>query len=309
MLLEINSEILPVITHFGFVSYKEPWVHFKRLTDEYIFYFIKKGELFIEEDGQQYTLKNGDCILLQGGLVHRGFKAACCDYFYIHFKHTGINRVIKPIEEVLDEISQARSTALEGNLLLDSNAEKEERRPEICYLPNTYRVSSDSSTVYLLFMLKDAVDDYTKRHVHYKTLAALKLADLMIRLSREFLETHLEKNKALYPKAFVKCQALLEYLNNEYHRKMTSQAIEQKFEANYAYLNRVFQRMTGYTIVNYLNHVRMKKASELIENTSINFAEIGYLVGIDDPYYFSKLFKKIMGLSPTQYCKTKSAIK
>ena len=47
-------------------------------------------------------------------------------------------------------------------------------------------------------------------------------------------------------------------------------------------------------------------AKELIETTPINFSEIGYLVGIDDPYYFSKLFKKYTGMTPTQYYKSKN---
>ncbi len=51
----------------------------------------------------------------------------------------------------------------------------------------------------------------------------------------------------------------------------------------------------------YLNMMRINKAKELIEVTPLKFSEIAYLVGINDPYYFSKLFKKYTGLTPTQY--------
>ncbi|MCX7771839.1 MAG: helix-turn-helix domain-containing protein [Clostridia bacterium] len=305
MLLQINTETLPVMTHFGYVSYKEPWIHFKRLTDEYIFYFIKNGELYIEEDGEQYVLHRGDSILLQPGLVHNGYKKASCDYFYMHFRHSDIRQVQKPLNKILDEIGHMRSSSLKGNLLRNTSSMQKEDDAEICYLPNVYHASNESSSAYLLFMLKEAVDDYYRKNEHYRALASCKLAELILRLSREFIEASLEKSDTSYPKAFVKCQALLDYLNNEYHQKISSHAISQRFETNYAYLNRVFHRMTGYTIFSYLNTVRIKKATELIDNTSISFSEVGYLVGINDPFYFSKLFKKLVGQSPTQYCKTR----
>lgn len=53
----------------------------------------------------------------------------------------------------------------------------------------------------------------------------------------------------------------------------------------------------------YVNLIRINHAKELIEATHLSFGEIGYLTGLDDPYHFSKLFKKYAGVSPTQYYK------
>lgn len=49
--------------------------------------------------------------------------------------------------------------------------------------------------------------------------------------------------------------------------------------------------------------VRINHAKELIEATHLPFGEIGYLTGLDDPYYFSKVFKKYVGATPSQYYK------
>ena len=298
MILHFNLSIMPAMAHFGYVSYKEPWIHFKRLTDEYLLYFIKNGELCMEENGIRYTLKRGDFFLLQPGLIHSGFKKACCDYFYIHFKHPDICEINKSSDEILQDIDLNRSGYLAGNLI---SAVK--NQIETCYIPKLYHVSNGNTLAYLLYMLEGAVEDYNRKDECYKSLASSKLIELIIRVSREYTDANPGKTKSSYPKAFIKCQVLLDYLNNEYHQKINSQDIQERFEANYAYLNRVFHRMTGHTIINYLNLVRVKKASELIENTDINFSEIGYLVGIDDAYYFSKIFKKYIGLSPTQYRK------
>jgi len=45
----------------------------------------------------------------------------------------------------------------------------------------------------------------------------------------------------------------------------------------------------------------IQRAKDLIRATTLTFAEIGRLAGIDDPYYFSKLFRRIEGITPTEY--------
>ncbi|MHB8130504.1 MAG: helix-turn-helix transcriptional regulator, partial [Mobilitalea sp.] len=77
--------------------------------------------------------------------------------------------------------------------------------------------------------------------------------------------------------------------------------IVEMFEGNFDYLNRCFKKMTGYTIFAYLNLIRINKAKELILSTHMRFNEIGYLVGIESPYYFSRLFRKTVGKTPTEY--------
>ena len=298
MILSINPGILPVMTHLGYVSYKEPWIHFKRLTDEFLLYFIKNGELNMEENGNKYTLKRGDSFLLQPGLIHSGFKKACCDYFYIHFKHPEICEVNKPPIDVINDIGLNHNACLSNNLASDNK-----NQSEICYFPKFHHIMNENSLAYLFYLLEETVNDYNRKDEYYKYLASSKLVELIIRVSRDYICANPGKNEALYPRAFIKCRALLDYLNNEYQRKFSSNDIQQRFESNYAYLNRVFHRMTGHTILNYLNFVRVKKAAELIESTNINFSEIGYLVGIDDPYYFSKIYKKYTGVSPMQYKK------
>lgn len=296
MILNFNPGVLPVMSHFGYVSYKEPWIHFKRLTDEYLLYFIKNGELNMEENGIRYTLKRGDFFLLQPGLIHSGFKKACCDYFYIHFRHTGFQEAGDYPYEINNDTPLNKNFSC--NMITDTQSQA-----ETCNIPKLHHVVNEKTLVYLLYMLEGAAEDYNRKGKYYKSLASGKLLELMIRVSRDYYDSNPRKNEAAYPRAFIKCHALLDYLNNEFQKKFSSDDIEQRFESNYAYLNRVFHRMTGHTILNYLNDVRIKKAAELIESTNINFYEIGYLVGIEDPYYFSKIFKKYTGLSPMQYKK------
>jgi YesN/AraC family two-component response regulator len=77
------------------------------------------------------------------------------------------------------------------------------------------------------------------------------------------------------------------------------------FSGNFDYLNRIFHTISGQTIFKYLNHIRIINAKRLIETSELKTAEIGYLVGFNDPYYFSKQFKKYTGITPTEYLKEK----
>ncbi len=77
------------------------------------------------------------------------------------------------------------------------------------------------------------------------------------------------------------------------------------FYMNSSYLSRVFKQKKGISFREYINKLRMEKASEFLKDTDIKLYEIGKKVGIQDPNYFSLLFKKYMGMSPSEYRNTK----
>lgn len=63
------------------------------------------------------------------------------------------------------------------------------------------------------------------------------------------------------------------------------------------------KKLTGYTPNDYIRKLRMEQSAELLKDDTQTVAQVAYQVGIDDPYYFSKLFKSYYGISPTQYRK------
>lgn len=67
------------------------------------------------------------------------------------------------------------------------------------------------------------------------------------------------------------------------------------------HLSMIFSQQTGHTFIKYLTDFRMNKAKELLMYTSKRSSEISMEVGYKDPHYFSYLFKKTQGMTPTQY--------
>ncbi len=64
-----------------------------------------------------------------------------------------------------------------------------------------------------------------------------------------------------------------------------------------------YKEITGTTPINHFIHLKIERACHLLDISSRTIAEVAFMVGYDDAYYFSRIFKKVMGISPTQYRK------
>ena len=63
----------------------------------------------------------------------------------------------------------------------------------------------------------------------------------------------------------------------------------------------IFKGLTGQTLVEYINTLRIRMAAELLESSHLSASEAGLQCGYSDPTYFGKIFKRLMGMSPKQY--------
>lgn len=297
MIVSLNLDILPTITNFGFISYKEPWIHFRRSTPDYSIYLIQDGALYIEEDGRRYCLKKGDVLVLEPDLVHVGYEKASCDYYYIHFSYPKEEQPPKKsLDEIIQEILTKRTESLNSN-----PHDFFEYSNSYCHLPKYYTIRDRSVFSHYLFFLRDALEDYNKRYLHYRVIFASRLLQFFVSLSKEYLATEVENLQTSFSRAFLKVEAIENYIQNNFNREISRLDIQAEFNTNYDHLNRLFKKLTNHTIIDYLNRVRIGKSRELLESTSMSVAEIGFSVGIRDPYYFSKVFKKFTGVAPLDY--------
>lgn len=66
-------------------------------------------------------------------------------------------------------------------------------------------------------------------------------------------------------------------------------------------LHKKLTALTDQSATEFINHLRLKKALHLLQNTDMNISEIAYSVGYNDPKYFSRVFSKQYGESPSEY--------
>ena len=68
-----------------------------------------------------------------------------------------------------------------------------------------------------------------------------------------------------------------------------------------AYLSRVFKETTGYSVIEFFNKIKVDKAKELIIEGDKKVKEVAQILGFTDEFYFSRIFKKIEGISPSEF--------
>lgn len=94
---------------------------------------------------------------------------------------------------------------------------------------------------------------------------------------------------------------ILQYIDQNTDKKLTLADIAQQVRMNESYMCTVFKEQVGKSIISYINEKKMQLAVHLIENTDIYIKEVAKQVGITDPFYFNRLFKKYYGVTPSRY--------
>lgn len=96
---------------------------------------------------------------------------------------------------------------------------------------------------------------------------------------------------------------VITYMNENFHENISMEEIAEKCNLSEGYFYRQFKKFTGQSPLNYLNAIRIKKAAFYLEHTSFYINKIAEMCGFNDPYYFSRIFKKTTKSTPQQYRK------
>lgn len=94
---------------------------------------------------------------------------------------------------------------------------------------------------------------------------------------------------------------IIRYLNENISEPIRLSDLSQKFSYSLSSIKRIFKNETGYTVIDYLNNIRIDKAKELLVHSNSSVEDIALTLGFSNAYYFSNCFKKKMGESPSKY--------
>ena len=102
-----------------------------------------------------------------------------------------------------------------------------------------------------------------------------------------------------YSNKYVK--SAVDYIKSNYKNDINISDVANYLDISEGYLSRIFKRETNYTFTNYLSYYRINLACALLKNCRTKIYEVANEVGYEDTAYFSTLFKKVVGVSPTEY--------
>ena len=141
-------------------------------------------------------------------------------------------------------------------------------------------------------------------NLHFiKKMLSIKSREELLSLARDSIRQLISiipvKNIADAEKITVALQYIREHCTSKILRKEVAEILI----CSSSHLSRLFSEITGHTFKEFVIKFRMEKAKELLRDTQLNVTDIAYDVGYNDPNYFTAVFKRTIGISPSQYKK------
>ena len=213
--------------------------------------------------------------------------------------------------EELDLDSQMLSKAFsEMNAsLLDEAIEKLITSIKMTNATKVHAIDASSS---LLYMAMNSIPDFSQileeifprneNLFSYRVLYQARNTDDVIawlRKLKEGLERVFSERKQDYRlKTVQKVQA---YINNNITGNLDLGTVASIFGYSKNYLSSLFTKYTSTSFIDYVNNAKMERAKKMLSDPNAMVYEVATALGYDSPFYFSKVFKKIVGMSPTAY--------
>lgn len=135
---------------------------------------------------------------------------------------------------------------------------------------------------------------------NYAEMLEMYLRQIFIMMHRYFLTSLKTSN----PHVVEEIDKATLYFNEHYNENISIDEYAQNNHVSVSWFIRNFKQCTGSTPLQYILSKRIYNAEILLQDSSYNLTEISEIIGYDNPLYFSRIFKKVKGISPSEYRKS-----
>lgn len=264
---------------------EKSFIHPKRNIDSFVLIVVLKGTLFVEQDKRKYSICENEFIILFKNTNHLGFKESFgyLSYYWVHFDIKASSYKYFN-DKTIRNYFEFWNAGPEKDLNLNHYV-----------LPEHGILSKDKCSILLFTQLLDL--SRRERFAHtFRCHYALSL--LLLEVSEEALN----QNQFFTQEIPCNVVEIIEWIRANYNQCLTVRSVADKFNYNPTYLSGLFKQYTHYPLSQYINRVRVTVAKNiLMANRNLTIYNIARASGFDDEKYFMKVFKKIEGLTPSQY--------
>lgn len=165
-----------------------------------------------------------------------------------------------------------------------------------CIILNTlFRKAAENGVVHPVYL-----DDISKRFaIKIELTTSLKQTkDLILEMVRKYCI--LVENQSLKDYS-PQIRKAINYINLNLGEPLSLKYIAEELSVNPSYLSNLFKKEVETTITEYINKSRVKMALKLLNSSDMQVQNISWYVGINDVNYFTKVFKKVIGMTPSEY--------
>lgn len=239
---------------------------------EYEMIIVKKGRLKLILDGKSFYVNEGESAFISGGVVHGGIPEEC-EYYCIVFDLASLFK---------DVALCSKSVAI-----FLTNAD--------CFT-GVYGAERKQSAIMreILYSMQNRDNGYD-----------LNVIGLLWKLLGAFVsEPVISEGEQINKSQRQKLKDVLSYIRKNIDKNITLEELAQVSGMSPRYFCRVFKSMTGRTPIEYVNYYRIETASQMLITTGESVTDIALNCGFNDMSYFSKMFKKLKGISPSKFRQT-----
>jgi len=264
-----------------FIAPGSEWQHLKRILYDYELMVVTYGTLYLAGDGQEFCVKRGEFLLLPPLTEQFGTKSSQCEFYWLHFAQNEGNIHFLSAEEIKDE----SYTCANG-----------QTRYRILRLPHYGTLSSLERMVILLKQLQDTEQRY--HNPSYNDICVTNILwELACQQNSAFTSIPKRSHEQLYTD-------ICNYISLHIAEPIQVDEIAVYYGYNPRYLTALFKEISGTTLKTYILSQKMELAKALLSDESTPILQIAHSLGFQDNHNFSSCFKKITGMSPTQYRKS-----
>ena len=277
-----SAQGLAVLSHDSFTidrqhTEKPGNAHAYHYHNAYEIYYLFSGDRYYFIKDKTYHAKRGSLVLIKPYEIHcaSNFSEEPYERMLISFKKNFLSEMLSGFSSV--------------------NFFK-------CFDEDVHIVEFPLGEESLIESLLNAMhEEYKKETEASKCFIKTALSELLL-LSLKYSEK--EGAVEVYQDAVRKTMSLVAaYINNNYSDDLSLSSLAKRFFISPCYLSRSFKRITGNSLVDYVNGVRIKEAQRLLRKTALTVSEIALSVGFKSTTHFGRAFKSTVGISPLAYRK------